>query len=185
MPSIRKHFSLEAANFSLFSQEGEVTSFLFPVWLLRLQFTKYQQRYASMNCFYLFFFFFFLYFHLQFISGALNYTGASFCATSFYWPWAYNAPLGGALVFLYFLSSKITLLLLFMFNLDCFQPLYYRSAQGICPCVAGHGAWLAVLFSMTGFNWGFCGPWILHIWSKKEKPNDQTGSWHLLFAYAL
>ena len=28
MSSVRKHFSLEAANFSLFSQEGEVTSSL-------------------------------------------------------------------------------------------------------------------------------------------------------------
>ena len=80
----------------LFSQEGEVTSSLIrgPACSLRLQFTKYQQRYAPMN----FFFIFFLLFHLQFISGALNYTGASFCATSFNLPWAYNAPLGGALV---------------------------------------------------------------------------------------
>ena len=42
--------------------------------------------------------FFFLSFHLQFISGVLNYTGASLCATSYYLPRAYNAPLGGALV---------------------------------------------------------------------------------------
>ena len=61
MSSVRKHFSLEAANFSLFSQEGEVTSSLIPgpAWSLRLQFTKYQQRYAPMNFFYLFIFFFF------------------------------------------------------------------------------------------------------------------------------
>ena len=59
--SIRKHFSLEAANFSLFSQEGEVTSSLIPgpAWSLRLQFTKYQQRYAPMK-FLIFFFFFFV-----------------------------------------------------------------------------------------------------------------------------
>ena len=37
-------------------------------------------------------------FHLQFISGALNYTGASLCAASFNLPRAYNALLGGALV---------------------------------------------------------------------------------------
>ena len=58
--SVRKHFSLEAANFSLeaanvslFSQEGEVTSSLIPgpSWSLRLQFTKYQQRYAPMKFF--------------------------------------------------------------------------------------------------------------------------------------
>ena len=44
--SVRKHFSLEAANFSLFFQEGEVTSSLIPgpAWLLRLQLTRYQQR---------------------------------------------------------------------------------------------------------------------------------------------
>ena len=55
---VRKHFSLEAANFSLFSQEGEVTSPLTsgPAWTLRLQFTKYQQRYAPMK-FKKFFFF--------------------------------------------------------------------------------------------------------------------------------
>ena len=61
--SIRKHFSLEAANFSLFSQEGEVTSPLIPgpAWTLRLQFTKYQQRYAPVNFFiFLFFYFFFV-----------------------------------------------------------------------------------------------------------------------------
>ena len=93
MSSVRKHFSLEAANFSLFSQEGEVTSPLIPgpAWSLRLQFTKYQQRYAPMI---------FFYFHLRFISGALNYTGASFCATSFYLPLAYISSLGGALVLL-------------------------------------------------------------------------------------
>ena len=56
--SVRKHFSLDAANFSLFSQEGEVTSSLIsgPAWTLRLQFTKYQQRYAPMNFFFFFFF---------------------------------------------------------------------------------------------------------------------------------
>ena len=56
MSSIRKHFSLEAANFSLFSQEGEVTSSLipWPAWSLRLQFTKYQQRYATMIFLYFF-----------------------------------------------------------------------------------------------------------------------------------
>ena len=54
---LRKHFSLEAANFSLFSQEEEVTSPLIsgPAWTLRLQFTKYQQRYATMNFFNFFF----------------------------------------------------------------------------------------------------------------------------------
>ena len=57
--SLRKHFSLEAANFSLFSQEGEVTSSLIPgpAWSLRLQFTKYQQRYAPLKFFFFFFFF--------------------------------------------------------------------------------------------------------------------------------
>ena len=60
MSSVRKHFSLEAANFSLFSQEGEVTSSLIPgpAWSLRLQFTKYQQRYAPMKMFYFYFIFF-------------------------------------------------------------------------------------------------------------------------------
>ena len=59
--SVRKHFSLEAANFPLFSHEGEVTSSLIPgpAWLLRLQFTKYQQRHAPMIFFFFFFFFFF------------------------------------------------------------------------------------------------------------------------------
>ena len=54
MSSVRKHFSLEAANFSLFSREGEVTSSLIPgpAWSLRLQFTKYQQRYAPMKFFF-------------------------------------------------------------------------------------------------------------------------------------
>ena len=53
MSSVRKHFSLEAANFSLFSQEGEVTSSLIPgpAWSFWLQFTKYQQRYAPMKFF--------------------------------------------------------------------------------------------------------------------------------------
>ena len=37
------------------------------------------------------------------MSGALNFTGASLCAKSYYLPRAYNAPLGGALV-LYFLT---------------------------------------------------------------------------------
>ena len=103
MSTVRKYFSLEAANFSLFSQEGEVTSPLKsgPAWILRLQFTKYQQRYAPIIIiFFFFFFFFFLQFQLQFISGALNYAGASLCATSYFLPRAYNAPLGGALVFL-------------------------------------------------------------------------------------
>ena len=61
LSSIRKHFSLEAANFSLFSQLGEVTSPLISraAWTLRLQFTKYQQRYAPMKFFYFFIFFFF------------------------------------------------------------------------------------------------------------------------------
>ena len=63
MSSVRKHFSLEAANFSLFSLEGEVTSSLIPgpAWSLRLQFTKYQQRYAPMKFFKFFFFFFFFF----------------------------------------------------------------------------------------------------------------------------
>ena len=49
---------LDAANFSLFSQKGEVTSPLIsgPAWTLRLQFTKYQQSYAPMNFFFYFFF---------------------------------------------------------------------------------------------------------------------------------
>ena len=53
-----KHFSLDTANFSLFSQEGEVTSPIIPgpAWTLRLQFTKYQQSCAPMKNFYLFFF---------------------------------------------------------------------------------------------------------------------------------
>ena len=48
---VRKHFTLDAANFSLFSQEGEVTCLLIsgPAWTLRLQFTKYQQSYAPMK----------------------------------------------------------------------------------------------------------------------------------------
>ena len=55
--SVRKHFSLDAANFSLFSQEGEVTSPLIsgPAWTLRLQFNKYQQSYAPMKFFKKFF----------------------------------------------------------------------------------------------------------------------------------
>ena len=87
---------------------GGRNHFLLNSWaslVLRLQFTKYQQRYAPTKYFlFLFFilfyfiFFFFFEFHLQFISGAMNYTGASFCATSYYLPRAYNAPLGGALV---------------------------------------------------------------------------------------
>ena len=58
MPFVRKYFSLEAANFSLFSQEGEVTSPLIsgPTWTLRLQFSKYQQRLCP-NEIFLFFFF--------------------------------------------------------------------------------------------------------------------------------
>ena len=89
--------SLDASNFSLFSQEGEVTSPLIsgPAWTLRLQFTKYQQSYDSMKIFKKIFY---IKFHLQFISGALNYTGATLCATSCYLPRAYNAALGGALV---------------------------------------------------------------------------------------
>ena len=64
MSSIRKHFSLEAANLSLFSQEGEVTSPLIsgPAWTLRLQFTEYQQRCAPVNFFLLFIFLFFYFF---------------------------------------------------------------------------------------------------------------------------
>ena len=100
---------------------GGRNHFLLNSWaslVLRLQFTKYQQRYAPTKYFlflffilficlfflyiylfyFFFFFFFFFEFHLQFISGAMNYTGASFCATSYYLPQAYNAPLGGALV---------------------------------------------------------------------------------------
>ena len=65
-------------------------------------------RYAPMK-FLNFFFFFFLLFHLQFISGALNYTGASFCATSFYLPRACNAPLGGALVLIFPRKRALTL----------------------------------------------------------------------------
>ena len=33
------------------------------------------------------------------LSSALNYTAVSLCATSYYLPQAYNAPLGGALVY--------------------------------------------------------------------------------------
>ena len=46
--SIRKHFSLDAANFSLFSQEG-APLISGPAWTLRLQFTKYQQSYAPVK----------------------------------------------------------------------------------------------------------------------------------------
>ena len=54
---------------------------------LRLQFTIHQQLcpveiYFVSNLF-----------HLQFTSRALNYTGVSLCATSYYLPWAYNAQL--------------------------------------------------------------------------------------------
>ena len=57
--SVRKHFSLEAANFSLFSQEGEVTSSLIPgpAWSLRYS-SPNISRYAPMNFFFFFFFFF-------------------------------------------------------------------------------------------------------------------------------
>ena len=62
MSSVRRHFSLDATNFSLFSQEGEVTSPLIsgPACTLRLQFTKYQQSYAPMKFLIFFFFFFFV-----------------------------------------------------------------------------------------------------------------------------
>ena len=65
---LSEHFSLEAANFSLFSQEGEVTSSLIPgpAWSLRLQFTKYQQRYTPM-IFFLYFFDLFIFFIYLFI----------------------------------------------------------------------------------------------------------------------
>ena len=51
--SIRKHFSLDEVNFSLFSQEGEVTSPLIsgPAWTFRLQLAKCQQSYAPMKFF--------------------------------------------------------------------------------------------------------------------------------------
>ena len=55
----KKHFSPDAANFSLFSWEEEVTFPLIsgPAWTLRLQFTKYQQSYAPMKFYLLIFFF--------------------------------------------------------------------------------------------------------------------------------
>ena len=121
MFSVRKHFPLEAANFSLFALEGEITSCLIPgpAWSLGYSSPNTSRDMPQRNIFYfyffifIFFFFFFLFiyffffiffffffeFHLQFISGAINYTGASFCATSYYLPRAYNAPLGGALVY--------------------------------------------------------------------------------------
>ena len=65
---------------------------LLPRGLGDIAITKYQQRYAPM----IFFFFFFFFFVIP--SRALYYAGASLCATSYYLPRAYNAPLGGALV---------------------------------------------------------------------------------------
>ena len=97
-----KHFSLDTANFSLFSQEGEVTSPLIPgpAWTLRLQFTKYQQSCAPMKIFYFFFFYSTYSLYPEHCS-----TGASLCAASYYLPRAYNAPLGGALVNLVMLNK--------------------------------------------------------------------------------
>ena len=71
-PGGRSHFSLISG----------------PAWTLWLQFTKYQQSYAQMKIFKKIFV----------IPLALNCTGASLCATSYYLPRAYNAPLGAALV---------------------------------------------------------------------------------------
>ena len=76
--SVRKHFSLDAANFSLFSQEGEITSPLIsgPVWTLRLQFTKYQQSYAPMK---IFLFFFFVIPHTVYIRSTELYRSQFMC----------------------------------------------------------------------------------------------------------
>ena len=110
----RKNKSANVANLPIFQGE-EVTSPLIsgPAWTLRLQFTKYQKSYAPMNFFlilFIFFLFIFLFIYLFYfiffffcnstytISGALNYTGASLCATSYNLPRAYKAPLSGALV---------------------------------------------------------------------------------------
>ena len=61
--------------FSLFSQEGEVTSPLIsgPAWTLRLQFTRYQQRYAPMIFIYLFIFIYvFIYLLLFFFNSTYS-----------------------------------------------------------------------------------------------------------------
>ena len=121
--SVRKHFSLDARNFSLFPKEGYVISHLIsgPAWTFRLQFTKYQQSYAPMiffcNSTYS------LYpahwiihkpvyvLHLITCHGrimprlakllfiiALDRTRASICAPSFYLPKAYDASAFVALI---------------------------------------------------------------------------------------
>ena len=77
-------------------QEGEVTSPLIsgPAWTLKLQFTKYYQSYAPMI-------FFFVIPLTDYIRSTELYR-SQFCATSYYLPRAYNAPLCGALVFFLF-----------------------------------------------------------------------------------
>ena len=95
--SARKHFSLVAENFSLFFQEGHVTSPLIsgPAWTLKLQFSKYQQRYVPMI---FFFFFFFFVIPLTVYIRSTELYKSKFMCMSYYLPQAYNAPVGGALV---------------------------------------------------------------------------------------
>ena len=54
----------------------------------------------------------------------------------------------------FFKSYENCLLLLFMFNLDCFNP-YTTEVHREYVAVAGHGAWLAVLFCKEIFFFFF------------------------------